>query len=62
MDFTPEYSKYACEKYRYTFKQFRAAFLLVKSGKLPKSTYETTDVQQQDLNVYAKAFRARCEQ
>ena len=54
--------KYACEKYRYTFKQFRAAFLLVKSGQLTDNVYEATDVQKQDLMVYANAFRARCEQ
>ena len=54
--------KYACEKYRYTFKQFRAAFLLVKTGQLSDNVYEATDVQKQDLKVYANAFRARCEQ
>ena len=54
--------KYACENFRYTFKQFRATFLLVKSGRLTDNIYEATDVQKQDLKVYANAFRARCEQ
>ena len=43
--------KYACEKYRYTFKQFRAAFVLVKTGQLSDNVYEATDVQKQDLKV-----------
>lgn len=54
--------KYACENFRYTFKQFRAAFLLVKTGQLSDNVYQVTDVQKQDLRVYANAFRARCEQ
>ena len=51
--------KYACEKYRYTVKQFRTVFQLVKSGQLSDNTYQATDVQKQDLSFYAEAFRAR---
>ncbi len=51
--------KYACEKYRYSFKQFKTVFLLVKSGQLSDNTYQATDVQKQDLSFYAEAFRAR---
>ncbi len=51
--------KYACEKYRYTFKQFRTVYQLVKSGQLSDNTYQAEDVQKQDLSFYAEAFRAR---
>ena len=51
--------KYACEKYRYTFKQFRTVYQLVKGGQLADNTYQATDVQKQDLSFYAEAFRAR---
>ena len=51
--------KYACEKYRYTFKQFRTVYQLVKDGQLSDNTYQATDVQKQDLSFYAEAFRAR---
>ena len=54
--------KYACEKYRYTFKQFKVVFDLIKSGQLSDNTYQATDVQKQDLSVYADAFRARIAQ
>lgn len=51
--------KYACENYRYTFKQFKVVFQLVKNGRLSDNTYQAADVQTQDLSVYAEAFRAR---
>ena len=51
--------KYACEKYRYTFKQFRTVFQLVKNGQLSDNTYKASDVQKQDLSFYSEAFRAR---
>ena len=51
--------KYACEKYRYSFKQFKTVFQLIKSGQLSDNTYQATDVQKQDLSFYAEAFRAR---
>ena len=54
--------KHACEKYRYTFKQFKVVFDLIKSGQLSDNTYQATDVQKQDLSVYADAFRARIAQ
>ena len=54
--------KHACEKYRYTYKQFKTVFSLVKSGQLSDNTYQASNVQKQDLKVYADAFRARMVQ
>ncbi len=49
-----------CKNYRYKFSQFRIVYQLAKAGRMEPSTYESSDVQKQDMEVYKKAFLDRC--
>lgn len=49
-----------CRKFRYRFSQFKVVYELMEKGVLSDNSYEASNVQKQDLDVYTKAFNDRC--
>lgn len=49
-----------CEKCRYKFTQFKVVYELAKAGRMSPKTYEFSEVQKQDMEVYKRAFQDRC--
>lgn len=51
-----------CKDLRYRFSQFKIIYQLAKAGRSSQPVLvDMNDVQRQDMDVYQKAFRERCD-
>lgn len=61
-DLVSQVMEECCRDFRYRFSQFKVVYELAKAGRSSPTLVEFSDVQRQDLYVYKKAFRDRCDE
>jgi hypothetical protein len=50
-----------CRDLRYRYSQFKTVFELIKAGRSDGRIIDFNEVQQQNMDVYKRAFQDRCE-